>query len=247
VRLCVFDLDHTLVNTPLDLAAMALDMRAVLERACGPLPARPARYRVGELLAWCRRERPALLDTLWALALDHERRAMDAASLEAGAREAVTGARAIGFRTVVWTNNAAAVTRSALDRFGLTTHLDLVVTRDEMKELKPDPDGWRVIARYFSSGGATAAPPDTPHRRDKNTVRRRSRRSNGIVTDAVVVGDSWVDGVAAARAGVPFVAYRARPADLARWNVTPVAFLDDLGALPAWLADNVGTAAAKPR
>jgi phosphoglycolate phosphatase-like HAD superfamily hydrolase len=52
---------------------------------------------------------------------------------------------------------------------------------------------------------------------------------------AVVVGDSWVDGVAAAAAGVPFVAYRANPADLARWQVTPVAALSDLNALPAWL------------
>src|SRR5262249_10621183 len=30
VRLCAFDLDHTLVRTPLDLAAMALDMRSCL-------------------------------------------------------------------------------------------------------------------------------------------------------------------------------------------------------------------------
>ena len=30
VPLCVFDLDHTLIQTPLDLAAMALDMRALL-------------------------------------------------------------------------------------------------------------------------------------------------------------------------------------------------------------------------
>ena len=28
MRLCVFDLDHTLIRSPLDLAAMALDMRA---------------------------------------------------------------------------------------------------------------------------------------------------------------------------------------------------------------------------
>jgi phosphoglycolate phosphatase-like HAD superfamily hydrolase len=138
---------------------------------------------------------------------------MDAASLEAGALESVTGARAAGFATAVWTNNAGAVTRSALDRFGLTAHLDLVVTRDDMKELKPDPDGWRVISAYFSPPAAATA---------------------GAI-DAVVVGDSWVDGVAAARAGVPFVAYRARPTDLARWNIMPVAFIDDLAALPAWL------------
>jgi phosphoglycolate phosphatase len=76
-----------------------------------------------------------------------------------------------------------------------------------MTALKPDPDGWRVIVERF-----------------------------GPVSDAVVVGDSWVDGLAAAKAGVPFVAYRAREADLTRWQIAPVARLTDLAALPAWLA-----------
>ena len=50
MNVCVFDLDHTLVSSPLDLAVMALDIRALLERACGPLPSREDRYRVGELI-----------------------------------------------------------------------------------------------------------------------------------------------------------------------------------------------------
>lgn len=204
--MCVFDLDHTLVHTPLDLAAMALDMRALLERRCGPLPARPDRYRVGELIQWCQDHAPEQATPLWEIALDHERQAMAIATLEAGAREAVEGARDAGFVTAVWTNNAREVTALALERFGLLPALDLVVTRDEMRALKPDPDGWRVIAGHFGA-----------HR------------------DAVVVGDSWVDGVAAQAAGVPFVAYRARETDLERWNVTPVARLSDLAALPAWL------------
>jgi phosphoglycolate phosphatase-like HAD superfamily hydrolase len=77
-----------------------------------------------------------------------------------------------------------------------------------MRDLKPDPDGFRVIAKHF-----------------------------GPPRDAVVVGDSWVDGLAAAEARIPFVAYRANEADLARWNVTPVARLSDLTALPAWLRE----------
>jgi phosphoglycolate phosphatase len=213
VRLCVFDLDHTLVNTPLDLAAMALDMRACLEGRCGPLPARPDRYRVGELLAWSQAHAPDVEKPLWDIALDHERRAMELASLESGAREAIDGARAAGFATAVWTNNAREISGGALERFGLLPVLDLVVTRDEMRALKPDPDGWRVIAAHFGA-----------HR------------------DAVVVGDSWVDGVAAQAAGVPFIAYRPREADLTRWNVTPVARLHDLALLPAWLATWTGRA-----
>ena len=82
-----------------------------------------------------------------------------------------------------------------------------MVTRDEMGALKPAPDGWSVIARHFATPEA----------------------------EAIVVGDSWVDGLAAAKAGVPFVAYRAKPADLARWGIEPVAHLTDLADLPAWL------------
>jgi phosphoglycolate phosphatase len=204
--LCVFDLDHTLVHTPLDLAAMALDMRALLETRCGPLPARPDRYRVGELIHWCQAHAADVEKPLWEIALDHERRAMAIASLMPGAREAIEGARAAGFATAVWTNNAREVSATALERFDLLSVLDLVVTRDEMRALKPDPDGWRVIAEHF-----------------------------GAHHDAVVVGDSWVDGVAAAGAGIAFVAYRTKQADLTRWNITPVAHLTDLAALPQWL------------
>ena len=207
VRVCVFDLDHTLVHTPLDLAAMALDMRARLELRSGVLPARDERYRVGELLARCRRDAPALEGELWDIALDHERRAMRLASVAPGARDAILGARGAGYATAVWTNNARAVTVEALERFALADMLDLIVTRDDMRALKPDPDGWRVIAERF-------APVDA----------------------AVVVGDSWVDGVAAAAAGIPFVAYRADPDSLARWAVVPVAHLADLAVLPASLA-----------
>ena len=58
----------------------------------------------------------------------------------------------------------------------------------------------------------------------------------GDPRDAIVVGDSWVDGVAAAKAGVSFIAYRARQEDLDRWQVRPIVHLADLALLPAWLA-----------
>jgi phosphoglycolate phosphatase-like HAD superfamily hydrolase len=205
VALCVFDLDHTLIQTPLDLAAMALEMRAYIEGVDGPLPTRAERYRVGELLAHCQAQAPALEAAVWEIALNHERRAMEVADLEPGALAALAGARRAGFATALWTNNARALTVPALDRLGLAPALDLVVTRDDMRALKPDPDGWRVISSHFG------------------------RR------DAIVVGDSWVDGVAAAAVGVPFIAYRANRADLERWGVTPVAHLADLALLPAWL------------
>jgi phosphoglycolate phosphatase len=210
----VFDLDHTLIQTPLDLAAMAVDMRVLIERARGPMPARKERYRVGELIAHCQTSAPALEAAVWEVALDHERRAMEVAALEPGALAAVVGARRGGFATAIWTNNARELTLPALARVGLADELDLVVTRDDMRALKPDPDGWRVISEHFTRLATGAGDPQ----------------------DAVVVGDSWVDGVAATKAGVSFIAYRARQEDLDRWQVTPIVHLADLALLPAWLA-----------
>jgi phosphoglycolate phosphatase len=214
VRVCIFDLDHTLISSPLDLAAMALDMRALLESSHGPLPPRPERYRVGELIAYCRRQAPALEEALWAVALAHEGQALVDAALEPGAVEALLGSRAAGWATAVWTNNARAISVAALERFGLLPHLDLVVSRDDMAALKPDPDGWRVIAQRLAPA------------------------------HAVVVGDSWVDGVAAAAAGVPFVAYRPDQDELARRGVSPLAALTDLAALPSWLSSWEGASTA---
>jgi phosphoglycolate phosphatase len=200
VRLCVFDLDHTLIRSSLDLAAMAWDMRVLIERELGPLPPRPERYRVVELITHCQTRAPELEPRVWAVALAHEERALADASLEPGAREAVTGTRELGFATAVWTNNARAATAHVLERFTLLSHFDLVVTRDEMRKLKPDPDGFRVIRTRFAD-----------------------------LRDAVVVGDSWVDGAAARAAGVPFVAYRTDATELARHGLVPRA---TIGALP---------------
>jgi phosphoglycolate phosphatase-like HAD superfamily hydrolase len=267
VRLCAFDLDHTLVRTPLDLAAMAADMRAHLEGAGVRLPARDDRYRVGELLRFCKDTAPALEAALWSLALEREQRAMDEATLEPGARAAVAGARRLGFVTALWTNNAGAVTRAALARLELADHFDVVVTRDDMRELKPHPDGWRVIAGLVAVRGEarSGAEPSgemigsvrgearsgaEPSGEMIGSVRGEARSGaepsgemigmrRGVPASSVrtyMVGDSWVDGLAAAAAGVPFIAYRANPADLARWKIEPVVTLTDLAGLPDWLS-----------
>jgi len=196
VRICIFDLDHTLVQSSLDLAAMALDIRAMVECARGPLPPREDRYRVGELISLCQTTAPELEADAWAIALDHEERALADATLEPGALEAITGARAFGFVTALWTNNARSCAAHVLAQFALAPHIDLIVTRDDMKALKPDPDGYRVIRERFPS-----------------------------LAEAVVVGDSWVDGLAAQAVGVPFIAYRANQGELTRRGIRPMAWI----------------------
>jgi phosphoglycolate phosphatase len=113
----------------------------------------------------------------------------------------------LGFATAIWTNNDRVVADVVLARFDLRPHLDLVVTRDDVVQLKPDPDGLRV-------------------------VRARWPGAERIV----VVGDSWVDGAAAQAGGAPFIAYRADLAELSRRGVVPTAHITSLLDLPAALA-----------
>lgn len=204
---CVFDLDHTLVSSPLDLRAVSREMEALVRTRGVALPAREFPWSGPELLALVRREAPALEADVLAIPVAHERRAMEAASLEPFAIEAVTALKRVGFATAVWTNNDRVAADFVLARVGLIRHLDLVVTRDDMLHLKPDPDGLRVVRARW---------PDAER--------------------IVVVGDSWVDGLAAQAGGVPFIAYRANQAELAPRGVTALATIASLLDLPAALA-----------
>jgi phosphoglycolate phosphatase len=204
---CVFDLDHTLVSSPLDLRAVAVEMEALLRGRGLVLPAREPRWSAPELLALVRREAPRLEAETLAIPVAHERRAMAQAALEPHALETVQALRDRGFGLAVWTNNDRVAAEFVLRRFGLLAHLDLVVTRDDVRELKPHPDGLRL-------------------------VRARWPEAAWIV----VVGDSWVDGLAAQAAGVPFIAYRSDHAELARRGVAAAGAIVSLRELPAALA-----------
>jgi len=204
---CVFDLDHTLVDSPLDLRAVGREMEALIRSRGVPLPTRELRWSGAELLAVVRREAPTLETEVLAIPVAHERRAMEAAVLIPYAIEAVAAMKALGYATAIWTNNDRIVADFVLARFGLLPHLDLVVTRDDVVNLKPDPDGLRVVRARW---------PDASR--------------------IVVVGDSWVDGAAAHAGGVPFIAYRADHAELARRGVTATASIASLLDLPVALA-----------
>lgn len=211
---CAFDLDHTLVRSPLDLRAMRADIRALAAARDVPLPPTAPSWTVAETIAAIRERAPALEPACWAIAREHETRALDAATSEPGAPEALEALRAAGFALAVWTNNARPATEHALARCGLAGFFSTVITRDEAA-LKPDPAGLGLLRAAF---------PARP---------------------IWVVGDSWVDGLAAQAGGAPFIAYAADPAELARRGVAPRVILQDLRALPAWLLSEAGPPPAR--
>ncbi|HKW95877.1 MAG TPA: HAD-IA family hydrolase [Methylomirabilota bacterium] len=204
---CVFDLDHTLVSSPLDLRAVGREMEAFVRARGVTVPERALRWSGAELFDLVKREAAHLATELLAIPVAHERRAMEQATLEPFAREAVAALKQLGFATAIWTNNDRVVADFVLARFDLLPHLDLIVTRDEVERLKPDPDGLRVVRRRW---------PDAER--------------------IVVVGDSWVDGLAAQAGGVPFVAYRPNVAEMEQRGVVIAAQIRSLLDLPVALA-----------
>jgi phosphoglycolate phosphatase len=139
-----FDLDHTLVRSSLDLAAMRVDIRALAVREGVPLPPASARWTVAQTIAGIAAAIPELESVAWEIAAEHEVRALADAACEPGALEAVTELAEAGAALAVWTNNMRGATEVALERCGLRGFFPILVTRDEAA-LKPDPDGLRLV------------------------------------------------------------------------------------------------------
>jgi phosphoglycolate phosphatase-like HAD superfamily hydrolase len=144
--LCVFDLDHTLVRSSLDLLAVRAEVRALAARHGVPLPDARTGPTIAQLIGVMAEVDPALADSAWELVQEHETRALDSVESEPGAGTAATALLAAGFVLAVWTNNARQVAEVALARSGLAGFFPWLVTRDEAA-LKPDPAGLGVLRR----------------------------------------------------------------------------------------------------
>jgi len=145
---------------------------------------------------------------LWELVDRFEREGMVHGTVEADARQTLDRLRAAGHRMAVLTNNSLLSAEAALDRFDLRAPLDLVLARDLVPALKPAGDGVAIAHARLGRGPTW------------------------------VVGDSYLDGLAAERAGIGarFVAFRTDPAGLAARGVKPWASIRTLAELPALVA-----------
>jgi len=207
--LCAFDLDHTLVRSSLDLAAMKAEIRALAAHRGIALPPASLAWTIAQTIEAMAAAVPALDAECWAIALAHEMAALDSAACEPGAREVVEALAEAGVPLAVWTNNARRVTETALEVCGLRPFFETLVTRDEAA-LKPDPAGLALLRR---------AHPSVP---------------------VCMIGDSWVDGLAAQAGGAAFIAYRIGPEEIARRALSPRVVIHDLRALPVHLAALAG-------
>jgi HAD superfamily hydrolase (TIGR01549 family) len=123
---------------------------------------------------------------LWQEVDRFEREGMVHGTVEDDARITLDRLSAAGLKLAILTNNSVGSAEAALDRFSLRDPFDLVLAREVVPALKPSGVG--VAKAHLELGQGPT----------------------------FMVGDSWIDGMAAQRAACDarFVAFRANLADL---------------------------------
>lgn len=211
VKGIIFDMDNTLLSSRIDYARMkTATHRYLVSRGVLPEDLDVNTHSTGTLIAEAM-ESGKMTDEwireMWALVASLEVEGMREAELEPGVPELLESLHGRILLSVV-TNNSMAAAREALMRNGIWPLFDCVVAREQMARLKPSPDGFQVVmARY----------PDFKEE------------------EWLAVGDSWIDGQAAAGAGIGFLAYRSDPGVLRDKGVHPLAVLTDIRELASWL------------
>jgi phosphoglycolate phosphatase len=197
----IFDMDNTVLGSHIDFAAIRRALGAMLRETGVTQESDEAlrRRSIGELIA-CgaahdRGRGTALLPAMWAIVTAHEAEGLRGAAALDGAADVLAALRARGHRLAILTNNSRTAALQALESAGLAAAADTLVTRDDVPAMKPAADG--AI----------------------ETLRRL-----GPARLAYIIGDSWIDGSAAAGAGARFIAYRRtadelRPHGLRPWRV----------------------------
>jgi len=101
------------------------------------------------------------------------------ATVEENAGEVLAEFKNKDYLLSIFTNNSSLVAKTVLERFYLASYIDKIVTRDEIKFLKPNPEGLLLLKKTFAKQ----------------------------VQKIFYIGDSWIDGLAANRAEIPFIGF----------------------------------------
>ncbi|HLW58976.1 MAG TPA: HAD family hydrolase [bacterium] len=206
----IFDMDNTLIGSRIDFPAIRRSLIAML-RTTGAvdesdevLMRRALAQLVAIGAAHDRHHGTALARRMWEIIEAHEAEGLrDALPLD-GAAEVLGTLRARGFRIAVLTNNGRTGAVDALHASGLGGLAETVIARDDAGALKPAGDGvWEAVRRL------------------------------GSVERSYVIGDSWIDGAAAAEAGARFIAYRRSAEELGDRGIHPWCCVAHLGELLA--------------
>lgn len=199
----IFDFDNTLIRSTIDF--LGLRHRLIDELTAHGTTTRPredlVKLSLPELVAVAHAD-PPLVAALWTIIHAAEVEGIRGAEAVESASTVLETLRGRGYRLALLTNSARESVDERLVALRLAPQFDLVVTRSEGVALKPSPEGIRYILA----------------------------RVPGIET-AYLIGDAFIDGRAAHEAGIRFIGFGDKAAEVVARGITPWAWITNLREL----------------
>ena len=178
LRIVLFDLDGTLIETHIDFPAMTRAMIGMVREAQVPDDVTAGKdilsmvEAAAEYIAAHGGDGPDFRRRAWAVLEEMEVSGCARPVLLPGTRECLTNLAAGGIKVGIVTRNCRRVSLGLLERFSLSA--DVLLTRDDVSHTKPDPQHlWDALTTLGLSP-----------------------------SEAAMVGDHWMDVQAGRRAGV---------------------------------------------
>ncbi|HEY5560298.1 MAG TPA: HAD family hydrolase [Clostridiaceae bacterium] len=211
VKGIIFDMDNTILQSKIDFKAMkAAVYNLALEEGLIPYDFQVEEHTTSTIIQVARKTgklTKELKDRMWKGVLNYEVAGMENAGLEAGALKLLKSINN-RLRVVLVTNNGYQAALKALELTNIKDYFDLIVARDHMEALKPDPSGFLyVLSRYK----------DIPSKA------------------WLSVGDSWIDGKASEEAGIPFILYGDKLKDIEEREIELTGSIKELGELLGYI------------
>ncbi len=204
VTALIFDLDNTLIHSHIDFRALRHHLIDDLYAHAISTQSRDALMALSlpELVDLARSTDRALAEQMWATIGAAEVEGVRGADAVEGAVQVLGGLRVRGYKLALLTNNTREGVEERLAALDLVSHFDLIVTRTEGTALKPSPEGIHYILQRLPN-----------------------------IEAAYLIGDAYIDGRAAAAAGIRFIGFGDKATEIIARGISPWAWITDLREL----------------
>ncbi|MEM2790114.1 MAG: HAD-IA family hydrolase [Candidatus Bathyarchaeia archaeon] len=215
VRAVIFDLDDTLIHSRIDYAGAKKSLiKFFIEHGVEPsllsesMPSLEIFKAAGESLRGKNLPEEFIsrvFEGAKSMLSIFEIKALEGVKLMDGALETLNTLRKMGLKTGIVTNSCREYAARIIEMFSLDKYVDAFITRDDVNNLKPDPEH---LLKALETLGVSA-------------------------DEAVFVGDHWIDAACAKRAGVKFILFRNNKWSFSETNVSKYAVIEELMSLSA--------------
>ncbi|MCK5303882.1 MAG: HAD family hydrolase, partial [Candidatus Heimdallarchaeota archaeon] len=155
IQLIVFDLDGTLIQSNIDYMGIRDEVRQLLEDLVPPdeyqiIKDTPTTILNLVELVKTKDTQGGLFEKAWLIVEEAERVGYEEAKIDDDIHSTLSKLQLENFKIAIFTNNSRKLTDYGMKKFELNQYTDVVITRDDVEEAKPNPEGLVKIMNHFN-------------------------------------------------------------------------------------------------